>query len=120
MEKINTNPDIPSSVQLAVGGMTCVACVRAITDAVSELEGVSEIAVNQLGKSASAVVARTSLVDSVVTLIEDIGYECQVISVTPMELAHTSSAHKTRRVALQLKGLQSMLVAFLSLHRRKH
>ncbi len=89
MEKDNIDQIIdsplekPSAVQLAVGGMTCVACVRAITEAVSEIEGVSEISVNQLGKSASVVVTRNALVDSVVTLIEDIGYECQVISVTP-------------------------------------
>ncbi|KDR84367.1 hypothetical protein GALMADRAFT_56340 [Galerina marginata CBS 339.88] len=105
--KVLQPPSEPlSSVQLAVGGMTCVACVRTITDAVSELEGVSEISVNQLGKSASAVVTRTSLVDSMVTLIEDIGYECQVISVTPISPAGTSrQVGSTRAVALEIKGM---------------
>jgi len=111
MEK-DKHPDagsVLSAVQLAVGGMTCVACVRTITDAVLELEGVSEISVNQLGKSASAVVARTALVDSMVALIEDIGYECQVISVTTINSADRSGlVGKTRTVALEIKGMQSV------------
>ena len=108
MEK-SKHPDegsVLSAVQLAVGGMTCVACVRTITDAVSELEGVSEISVNQLGKSASAVVARTALVDSMVALIE---YECQVISVMPINSADRSGLiGKTRTVTLEIKGMQSV------------
>ena len=115
MEKDGTNEnpegdsDVPSAVQLAVGGMTCVACARTITDAVSELEGVTEISVNQLGKSASAVVARTSLVDSVVTLIEDIGYECYVISIIPIKSAdYSGRVDKTRTVALEFKGMESV------------
>jgi copper chaperone CopZ len=115
MEKDSTNknpsesPDVPSAVQLAVGGMTCVACVRTITDAVSELDGISEISVNLLGNSASAVVARTALLDSMVTLIEGIGYECQVISIVPIKSGDTSGrVDKTRTVALEIKGMQSV------------
>ncbi|KDR79871.1 hypothetical protein GALMADRAFT_222810 [Galerina marginata CBS 339.88] len=99
----------PSSVLLAVGGMTCAACTRTITDAVSELKGVSDLSVNLLGKSASAVVVQASLVDSLVTLIEDIGYECQVISVTPITSARTrGQVDKTREVALEISGAQSV------------
>jgi Cu+-exporting ATPase len=115
MEKASTNknpnesPDVPSAVQLAVGGMTCIACVRTLTDAVSELEGVSEISVNLLGKSASVVVARTAIVDSMVTLIKDIGYECQLIAIMPIKSADASGrVEKTRTVALEIKGTQSM------------
>lgn len=106
---IEASSEIPSALQLAVGGMTCVACVRAITEAVSEIEGVSEISVNQLGKSASVVVARNALVDSVVTLIEDIGYECQVVSITPIKTADGSGEiDTTRTVALEFKEMRSM------------
>ncbi|KAF8075861.1 heavy metal translocatin [Lyophyllum atratum] len=109
IEVLRPTSEPPSAVQLAVGGMTCVACVRTITDAVSELEGVSDISVNQLGKSASAVVSRASLVDSVVTLIEDIGYECQVISIKPIPAAGTSGkANNTRAIALEIKGMQAI------------
>jgi P-type Cu+ transporter len=96
------------AVRLAVGGMTCVACARAITDALSELEGVSDISVNQVGKSASAVVTAADLVESIATLIEDIGYECKVISVTPAAPEGTSGRRRT--VALEFKGMESLSV----------
>ena len=96
------------AVRLAVGGMTCVACVLAITDALSELEGVSNISVNQLGKSASAVVTTADLVESIATVIEDIGYECKVISVTPIVAVGTSG--RGRNVALEFKGMESLSI----------
>ena len=96
------------AVRLAVGGMTCVACARAIIDALSKLEGVSDISVNQVGKSASAVVTATDLVESIATVIEDIGYECKVISVTPVVPLEASKWRRT--VALEFKGMVSLSV----------
>ena len=95
------------AVRLAVGGMTCVACARAITEALSELEGVSDISVNQVGKSASAVVTAAELVESITTLIEDIGYECKVISATPVVDIGTL-APRGRNVALEFKSIKSL------------
>jgi copper chaperone CopZ len=89
--------------------MTCVACVRAITDALSKLEGVSDISVNQLGKSASAVVTSADLVESIKTVIEDIGYECKVVSLTPVVAVGTSG--RVRTVALEFKGMESLSVS---------
>lgn len=106
---------VKSAVRLAVGGMTCVACARAIMDAISNLEGVSDISVNQVGKSASAIVTRPDLVESIVTVIEDIGYECKTISVTPVLAIETSGrVDKRRTVALEFKGMESMSVSKLS------
>ena len=96
------------AVRLAVGGMTCVACARAIIDALSELEGVSDISVNQAGKSASAVVTAADLVGSIAAVIEDIGYECKVISVVPVVAEGTSGRRRT--VALEFKGMESLSV----------
>ena len=101
------------AVRLAVGGMTCVACSRAITDALSNLEGVSDISVNQVGKSASVVVTSADLVESIATLIEDIGYECKVISVTPIVAAGTSGRRRT--VALEFKDMETLSVPSLVL-----
>jgi Cu+-exporting ATPase len=95
-------------VRLAVGGMTCVACSRVIIDALSEIEGVSDISVNQVGKSASAVVTTVDLVESIATVIEDIGYECKVISVTPVVALGTSG--RIRTVALECKGMEILSV----------
>ena len=96
------------AVRLAVGGMTCVACARAVTDALSDLEGVSDVSVNLVGKSASAVVTATDLVESITTVIEDIGYECKIISATPIVAVGTSE--KGRTVALEFKGMESLSV----------
>ncbi|KAF8877244.1 E1-E2 ATPase-domain-containing protein [Gymnopilus junonius] len=98
----------PSTVQLAVGGMTCSSCVRTITEALSKLEGVSEISLNQLGKSASAVVASASLADSLATLIEDLGYEAQVLSVTPLAASQAFKRGDRRTIALEFKGMRSI------------
>jgi P-type Cu+ transporter len=96
------------AVRLAVGGMTCVACARAITDALSKLEGVSDISVNQVGKSASAIVTAADLVESIAMVIEDIGYECKIISVTPVVAVETSGRRRT--VALEFKDMESLSV----------
>jgi Cu+-exporting ATPase len=96
------------AVRLAVGGMTCVACVRAITGALSKLEGVSDISVNQVGKSASVVVTSADLVGSIAMVIEDIGYDCKVISVTPVVAEGTSGRRRT--VALEFKGMEILSV----------
>lgn len=106
---LSPTSEVACAVQLSVGGMTCSSCVRTITDTVSELEGVSEISVNQLGKSAYAVVARASLADSLVTLIDDLGYEAQVISITPVASSQASKGEDKRRtVALEFKDVRSM------------
>ena len=39
-KNILKSPDVLSAVQLAVDGMTCLARVRTITDAVSEIESI--------------------------------------------------------------------------------
>ena len=89
-----------------------MACARAITDALSKLEGVSDISVNQVGKSASAVVTTADLVESITTVIEDIGYECKVISVTPVVAVGTSRLGRT--VSLEFKGMEFLSVSPLT------
>jgi len=100
-----------SLVHLAIGGMTCVSCVRAISDALSELDGVSNVTINLLAHSGEATVSRPSLVESIVNLIEDIGYECQVVSVSSLTTDKVSLEGKTRReVLIELKGQKSVYV----------
>jgi P-type Cu+ transporter len=101
------------SVRLAVGGMTCVACARNIVDALSELEGVSDISVNLVGKSAAAVVTGGHMVESIATLVEDIGFECKVISVTPV--VASGQVDKRRTVALEFKGKDSLSVEWIKI-----
>ena len=68
-------------VSLSIGGMTCAACVNAIMDSLKDKPGVSEMSVDLLGKSGSALVTRHDLGDEIKDMIETIGYECELVSV---------------------------------------
>lgn len=68
-------------VSLSVGGMTCASCTSTITQCLSTLIGVSAVAVNLLGKSASASVDTPDRVDSIISAIQDAGYEAEIISI---------------------------------------
>ncbi|KAH8105973.1 heavy metal translocatin [Cristinia sonorae] len=80
---VETSSSTPLHLILSVGGMTCASCSNTITDALRELSGVSDVAVNLLGHSASVTVDCPDLIKSVVTTIQDIGYEAEIISAHP-------------------------------------
>jgi Cu+-exporting ATPase len=73
-----------TQVQLSIGGMTCASCVTTITRAAVDIQGVSDVNVDLLGKSASAIVMQPELVDDIVKRVEEIGYECTVVLVEPV------------------------------------
>lgn len=64
--------------------MTCASCSSTITRTVSDIAGVSEVAVNLLGNSATVLVDHPKLINSVVEAIEDAGYEVEVVSTEPL------------------------------------
>ncbi|EMD40876.1 hypothetical protein CERSUDRAFT_111457 [Gelatoporia subvermispora B] len=98
--------DGPFRLILSVGGMTCASCSNTVTELVSDIPGVSEVVVNLLGKSTTAVVDRKELVSQVVEVIEDAGYEAEVMS---MELLQSDSAEDElagpRTVSLRIDGM---------------
>ncbi|THH07481.1 hypothetical protein EW145_g3359 [Phellinidium pouzarii] len=65
----------------SIGGMTCASCIVAVTRAASEVSGVSDIAVNLIGNSATATIEKEDLVSALVDAIEDAGYECELVSI---------------------------------------
>lgn len=59
-----------------VGGMSCQHCVKAVTDSVSALPGVEEIAVELLDKTATVVFDPEQVsLETIKEAIEDQGYE---------------------------------------------
>lgn len=96
-------------VTLSIGGMTCASCSNAVTHALSDLPGVSNVVVNLLGNSATLTIERADLVPTVTETVEDIGYEAEVISVQPLLAAATSKATRTteapQRVTLSVGGM---------------
>ncbi|PCH41534.1 heavy metal translocatin [Wolfiporia cocos MD-104 SS10] len=75
----------PRRITLSVGGMTCASCSNTVTDVMSALRGVSEVVVNLLGGSATALVERQDITPQLVEAIEDAGYEAEVISSEPIK-----------------------------------
>lgn len=65
----------PQHVTISIGGMTCASCSNAITERLSQIAGVSDVAVNLLGNSASATVSRHQLIYAMLEAIDDLGYE---------------------------------------------
>ncbi|CAJ1953609.1 unnamed protein product [Cylindrotheca closterium] len=78
-----TRESSSSTVELSISGMTCTMCSQAIETALLAVHGVEQVAVSLTTNSArvqfdsSIIVQPTSLVETV----EDIGYECSLISV---------------------------------------
>jgi len=94
----------PYHVSLSIEGMTCAACSSAITELVSELPDVSDLTVNLLGNSASMVVQRKELVDSVLVVIEDAGFGVAVISVAPTG-KKVEPSNQSRTISLRVEGI---------------
>lgn len=88
-------------MSMSIGGMTCAACVSAIADTLWGIDGVSEINIDLLGRSGTAVLTGRDKAEEIKTTIEDIGYECEVVSVK----RRTPSDVKRYRAILGIRGM---------------
>jgi copper chaperone CopZ len=73
----------PYDLLLSVGGMTCAACTSTVTRLLSEIGGVSNVAVDLIGHSAKLTIEEKNLVEVVVETIEDSGYDADVVKTQP-------------------------------------
>ena len=91
----------------SIGGMTCASCVGNVTSATQEVQGVSDVAVNLVGKSATAVLDSKDLVKQFIDAVEDGGYEAELISIESIrdgnEMEDEVSGPRT--VALKVDGM---------------
>lgn len=69
---------------LAIGGMTCAACVNTITDELDKRDWVSKITVNLISNSATVDITDKQRADDVVEAIEDLGYEATLDTVVDL------------------------------------
>jgi Cu+-exporting ATPase len=70
---------------LALSGMTCSACVSAITHAVDQLSFVRSIDVNLLTSSGTVVFEGKHRTDEIITTIEDTGFDATLEKLTEVE-----------------------------------
>ncbi|VBB80251.1 Putative type IB cation-transporting ATPase [Podospora comata] len=71
---------------LAVGGMTCGACVNMISEGLKQYDWISKTTVNLLNNSAIVDLTEPNRTDNLVRVIEELGYEAtlsQVVVVQP-------------------------------------
>lgn len=97
--------DGPFRLTLSVGGMTCGACASTITKQVSDMQGVSEVAISLLSKSATVIIVHKKSAEAVVEIIEDCGFEAEIITCLPVALQDDSLDNGPRVVALRIGGM---------------
>ncbi|KAL2021713.1 hypothetical protein VTK56DRAFT_6805 [Thermocarpiscus australiensis] len=92
---------------VAIGGMTCAACVNTITDELRKREWVSNVAVNMLSNSATVDLTDRGKTDELIEAIEDLGYDATLDTVTDVNQGkHKGSANRdTWRAALAVGGM---------------
>ncbi|EJD01002.1 heavy metal translocatin [Fomitiporia mediterranea MF3/22] len=94
----------PFLATFSVGGMTCASCVGNVTKAASEIQGVTDVAVNLVGKSATALLQSKDLADEVIRAIEDGGYEATLVSLEPLQHGREEETGQ-RSVSLRIEGM---------------
>lgn len=110
--------DGPFRLSLSVGGMTCASCTNTVTSIASDIPGVSDVVVNLIGKSATAIIAKKELADQLVEAIEDAGYEAEVVTLEPLD----QSPHVVgpRTVSLRVEGMFCPYVPHHFTHKYMH
>ncbi|KAK3383995.1 E1-E2 ATPase-domain-containing protein [Lasiosphaeria ovina] len=69
---------------LAIGGMTCAACVNIITSELSKRDFISNVVVNLVNNSAAVDLTDKQKADDLVEAIEDLGYEATLDTVVDL------------------------------------
>lgn len=88
---------------LAVGGMTCAACVNTISEELKQRDYIDKVAVNLVSNSATVEFRDKANVDKLVEAIEDLGYEAHVDNVVPVVDERQAERHD-RTVEIHVDG----------------
>jgi copper chaperone CopZ len=103
--RVNKYQDGPFRVTLSIGGMTCSTCSGTITKMVSDLRGVSEVAVSFLAKSTIVIVDDKQRVEVVVETVESCGFKVEVMSVEALSALDSDSTTGLRTLTLRIDGM---------------
>ncbi|KAB5566856.1 E1-E2 ATPase-domain-containing protein [Coniochaeta sp. 2T2.1] len=90
-------------VSLAIGGMTCAACVNTLTDELKKYDWVSNVTVNLVSNNATAELRNKDNVDKLVEAIEDIGYDATVDTV--VDISQEAAVTQDRTVEIMVDGI---------------
>lgn len=84
--------------------MTCAACSNTLTRLLSEVDGVTDVAVDLMGHSARVVVESRGLTLVVVETIEGAGFDAEVVKVESLVQAPARQT-AARTVSLKVDGM---------------
>jgi Cu+-exporting ATPase len=93
-------------VTLSVGGMTCAACSSTVGDILQSCQGVSRVAVNLLGLSATMYVERKGLLEGIVKAVVDAGFTAEVFKVVPVRGHNEPGSENIRTITLRVDDLR--------------
>lgn len=96
--------DGPQQLELSIDGMTCASCSNTITRILSDIPGVSDVAVNLLGKSATAVVQDKDIAPQLIEAVNDAGYEAELVGLRPLHAPEVEDVGP-RTVSLRVDGM---------------
>ena len=96
-------------VELSIGGMTCGSCVGTVTRGIEELPFVTNVSVNLLTHSGRVNFNHRDNVDTIVSKIEDLGYDASIASLhslaTDDEENTGSTTEEMRTVSIHVDGM---------------
>lgn len=92
---------------LAIGGMTCAACVVTITEELEKKDWVKKVTVNLISNSATVDFCGEEHKDDIVESIEDIGYDATLDSVVDLNanLNTPLQSQQSRTVEILVNGM---------------
>jgi heavy metal translocating P-type ATPase len=92
---------------LAIGGMTCAACVVTITEELEKKDWVKKVAINLISNSATVEFNGQQHKNDIVDSIEDIGYDATIDSVVDLKAALNAPRQGTvsRTVEILVLGM---------------
>ncbi|KAF4633365.1 hypothetical protein G7Y89_g4752 [Cudoniella acicularis] len=102
---VDSPPQEIFRASLAIGGMTCAACVGAITKELEKKEWIDKVVVNLISNSATVDFVGQEHKDEIVENIEDIGYDATIDTVVKIHDVQKNSLGTTRTVEVLVEGM---------------
>lgn len=95
------------TAEIAIGGMTCGACVSAVTGAIEELPFVTNVSVNLLSHSGLVEFdGEEGNASAIVDKVEDIGFDASLTSIQSLAAQkEAAKATTTRTVSIRVDGM---------------
>lgn len=93
--------------------MSCSSCVATITDTLSRLPGISDVAVSLLTNAATLRLDDFSLLSSVTDTIDDCGFQAELVHAEPI-LPSPDSHSRPRQISLRVDGMYCQYVHLFS------